>query len=63
VYPTRLPDLEAPERLLPQARLRVEFRQPNFLEALTAGVVRARWRATAAPPLGYARAPVRYVES
>lgn len=42
VYPTRLPDLEAPERLLPQARLRVEFRQPNFLEALTAGVVRAQ---------------------
>jgi outer membrane protein insertion porin family/translocation and assembly module TamA len=42
LYPTRLPDLEAPERLLPQARLRFEFRQPNFLEAITAGVIRAQ---------------------
>lgn len=40
VWPTRLPDLEPPERLLPQARLRLEFRQPNFIEAITAGVVR-----------------------
>jgi outer membrane protein assembly factor BamA len=42
VYPTRLPDLESPERLLPEARLRFEFRQPNFLEAITAGVIRAQ---------------------
>lgn len=41
-YPTRLPDLESPERLLPQARLRFDFRQPNFVEALTAGVLRAQ---------------------
>ena len=63
VYPTRLPDLEAPERLLPQARLRVDFRQPNFIEAITAGVIRAQGtvspvllsseRDPAAPLLGY----------
>ena len=63
VYPTRLPDLEAPERLLPQARLRVDFRQPNFIEAITAGVIRAQGtvspvllsseRDPAAPILGY----------
>jgi outer membrane protein assembly factor BamA len=63
IYPTRLPDLEAPERLLPQARLRFEFRQPNFLEAITAGVIRAQGsvspvllsseRDPAAPILGY----------
>ena len=41
-YPTRLPDLEPPERLLPQARLRFDFRQPNFIEAITAGVLRAQ---------------------
>ncbi len=62
-YPTRLPDLEAPERLLPQARLRFEFRQPNFLEAITAGVIRAQGtvspvllsseRDASAPILGY----------
>ena len=42
IYPTRLPDLEAPQQLLPQARLRFDFRQPNFVEALTAGVLRAQ---------------------
>jgi outer membrane protein assembly factor BamA len=42
LYPTRLPDLESPERLLPQVRLRSEFRQPGFLEARTGGVVRAQ---------------------
>ncbi len=42
IYPTRLPDLEPPERLLPQARLRLEFREPGFLEALTSGVIRAQ---------------------
>ena len=49
IYPTRLPDLETPERLLPQARLRLEFRQPNFIEAITAGVIRAQ--ASVAPVL------------
>jgi len=42
IYPTRLPELEAPERLLPQARLRLEFRQPGFIEAITSGVIRAQ---------------------
>jgi outer membrane protein assembly factor BamA len=49
LYPTRLPDLEAPDRLLPQARLRLELRQPNFIEAITAGVIRAQ--ASLAPVL------------
>jgi outer membrane protein insertion porin family/translocation and assembly module TamA len=40
IYPTRIPEFETPERLLPQARLRVEFRQPGFLEALMTGVTR-----------------------
>jgi outer membrane protein insertion porin family/translocation and assembly module TamA len=42
IYPTRLPDLESPEQLLPQARLRLELRQPNFIEAITSGVIRAQ---------------------
>jgi outer membrane protein assembly factor BamA len=41
IWPTHLPDIETPERLLPQARLRLDFRQPSFLEARTSGVVRA----------------------
>ncbi len=49
IYPTRLPDLEAPERLLPQARLRVEFRQPGFIEKLTQGVL--RFQGTLSPVL------------
>jgi len=39
VWPTRLPDLDGPERLLPQARVRLDFRQPGFLEARTHGVI------------------------
>jgi outer membrane protein insertion porin family/translocation and assembly module TamA len=42
IYPTRLPGLESPERLLPEARLRFEFRQPNFFEGRTAGIARAQ---------------------
>jgi outer membrane protein assembly factor BamA len=42
IYPTRLPEFEAPERLLPEARLRLEFRQPGFFEPLTQGVVRTQ---------------------
>ncbi|HTQ05784.1 MAG TPA: POTRA domain-containing protein [Polyangiaceae bacterium] len=42
LYPTHLPTLQAPRRLLPQGRLRAEFRQPGFLEARTAGVVRGQ---------------------
>jgi outer membrane protein insertion porin family/translocation and assembly module TamA len=40
LYPTRLPSLEAPERVLPEERLRLRFRQPGFLEARTGGVAR-----------------------
>lgn len=63
VFPTRLPDLEAPERLLPQARLRLELRQPDFFEAQTQGVLRLQGglapvllssaRDPGAPVLGY----------
>lgn len=42
LYPTRLPTLKPPRRLLPQGRLRSEFRQPGFVEARTNGVVRAQ---------------------
>jgi outer membrane protein insertion porin family/translocation and assembly module TamA len=42
LYPTRLPSFEEPERLLPQGRLRTEFRQPGFLEARTNAVLRAQ---------------------
>jgi outer membrane protein assembly factor BamA len=40
LYPTRLPDFQAPDRLLPEERLRVEIRQPGFIEARTEGYVR-----------------------
>jgi outer membrane protein insertion porin family/translocation and assembly module TamA len=40
LYPTRLPDFQKPERLLPMARLRTEFRQPGFLEARTNALLR-----------------------
>lgn len=56
VYPTRLPSLEKPERLLPQGRVRTEFRQPGFLEARTNALLRAQ--ASAYPVLfGGARDP------
>jgi outer membrane protein insertion porin family/translocation and assembly module TamA len=42
LYPTRLPTFERPERLLPQGRVRTEFRQPGFLEARTNAVLRAQ---------------------
>ncbi|HEY5961168.1 MAG TPA: POTRA domain-containing protein [Polyangiaceae bacterium] len=42
VYPTRLPNFEAPERLLPDGRVRTEFRQPGFLESRTNAVVRGQ---------------------
>ncbi len=42
LYPTHLPTLKPPRRLLPQGRLRAEFRQPGFLEARTTGVVRTQ---------------------
>ncbi len=42
LYPTHMPDLKPPRRLLPEGRLRAEFRQPGFLEARTTGVVRGQ---------------------
>jgi outer membrane protein assembly factor BamA len=42
LYPTRLPTLKPPRRVLPQGRLRSELRQPGFVEARTNGVVRAQ---------------------
>jgi outer membrane protein insertion porin family/translocation and assembly module TamA len=42
LYPTRIPGFEKPEHLLPQVKLRTEFRQPGFLEPRTAAVVRAQ---------------------
>jgi outer membrane protein insertion porin family/translocation and assembly module TamA len=63
VYPTRLPGFETPERLLPEAKLRTEFRQPGLFEARTNAVVRGQAslypvlfagdRDPAAPVLGY----------
>lgn len=41
-YPTHLPNLAPPERLLPQGRLRTELRQPGFIEARTNGVLRGQ---------------------
>jgi outer membrane protein insertion porin family/translocation and assembly module TamA len=40
LYPTRLPTLTPPTTVLPEARLRVQLRQPGFLEARTNGVIR-----------------------
>ncbi len=41
LYPTRIPSFEKPDRLLLQARLRTELRQPGVIEARTNGFVRA----------------------
>jgi outer membrane protein assembly factor BamA len=35
LYPTRIPTLQRPERLLPEGRANAQFRQPGFLEART----------------------------
>jgi outer membrane protein assembly factor BamA len=35
LYPTRIPTLDAPNRLLPEGRANLQFRQPGFLEART----------------------------
>jgi outer membrane protein insertion porin family/translocation and assembly module TamA len=40
LFPTRLPDFQKPERLLPEVRLRNEFRQPGFVEPRTNGLIR-----------------------
>jgi outer membrane protein assembly factor BamA len=40
LYPTRIPTFEVPERLLPQARVRTELRQPGLFEARANGFLR-----------------------
>ena len=40
LFPTRFPQLKAPERYLAQGRARAELRQPGFIEARTGGIVR-----------------------
>lgn len=40
LYPTRIPTFHAPDRLLPEEKLRAEFRRPGFLEARTTGFIR-----------------------
>jgi outer membrane protein assembly factor BamA len=40
LYPTRMPSFEPPERLLPQGRLRTEFRQPGFPTSRTNLILR-----------------------
>jgi outer membrane protein insertion porin family/translocation and assembly module TamA len=41
LYPTRLPSLEKPTDVLPEARMRAELRQPGVIEARTNGIVRS----------------------
>lgn len=63
LYPTRIPSFDAPERLLPQGRLRTEFRQPGFPTSRTNLLVRGELSAypvllstevdEGAPILGY----------
>lgn len=63
IYPTRLPNFERPDRLLPEVKVRGEFRQPGTLEARTNSVIRSQvsvypvllsgQRDPAAPVLGY----------
>jgi outer membrane protein insertion porin family/translocation and assembly module TamA len=66
LYPTRMPDLEAPDRLLPQVRSRAQLRQPGLVEARTDSYVRGAFNVypllvtpnvdPSAPVLGYREA-------
>lgn len=40
LYPTRVNNIEWPDKLLPEERFRVELRQPGFIEARTNGFIR-----------------------
>ncbi len=40
LYPTRVNNIEAPDKLLPEERLRLELRQPGFIEPRTNGFIR-----------------------
>ncbi|MBX3207000.1 MAG: BamA/TamA family outer membrane protein [Labilithrix sp.] len=66
LYPLRVTNLELPNRLLPEERLRLEFRQPGFVEARTNAFIRPEFNVQALlldpnpPPnakvIGYAEA-------
>ena len=66
LYPLRINNLEAPNRLLPEERLRLDFRQPGFIEARTNAFIRPEFNVQALllnpnpPPnqnvIGYAEA-------
>lgn len=43
LYPTRVNNIVFPDRLLPEERLRLEFKQPGFLEGRTMGVIRPQF--------------------
>jgi outer membrane protein insertion porin family/translocation and assembly module TamA len=48
LYPTRFPTFQSPQRLLPEGRLRTEFRQPGFITGRTNLLVKGQ---VAAKPL------------
>jgi outer membrane protein insertion porin family/translocation and assembly module TamA len=68
LYPTRLPELSAPERVLPEERFRALLRQPGLFEARTDGYVRGAFNVypllvtpnvdPTAPVVGYTEARV-----
>lgn len=43
LYPTRFPDVQAPQALLPEERLIATLRQPAFVESRTTGLLRAEY--------------------
>ncbi|HEX2735772.1 MAG TPA: BamA/TamA family outer membrane protein [Polyangiaceae bacterium] len=42
LYPTRVPNFESPERLLPEGRIHAEFRQPNLIAKRLNGLLKAQ---------------------
>jgi len=65
LYPLRIDNIKAPNRLLPEEKLRVQLRQPGVLEARTNGFVRPELNVNpflpprldeSAPVLGYVEA-------
>lgn len=47
LYPLRVNNIEAPNRFLPEERLRLEFREPGFLEARTNAFIRPEFNVQA----------------
>lgn len=43
LYPTRFPEVQAPNHLLPEERLALSLRQPAFVEGRTTGLARAEY--------------------